>query len=214
MTSFSVNNWLLEKHVWRKCIHCKNSGKCRSIVSNQTKINEWKLQARFDWVCSWEIIKSATSLTTPSTCLSGIQFSTLKVLGVIDPKEPEKILQHWDEVNIVYFWIIYEMFQGSFYLRHHVIRYSFIFCRINSAVKENANNNSSRLTTCKFSQRHRRVEKGMLFFLIFFLHFSSLPMSWQDYSFLELALFGYIFSVVRWQKFAFGKWHPASAYVW
>ena len=35
-------------------------------------------------------MKSATSLTPPSTGLSDIQFSTLEVL-VIDPEAPEKI---------------------------------------------------------------------------------------------------------------------------
>ena len=32
--------------------------KSRSLESNQTKIKRWKLQTRFYWVCSWEIMKS------------------------------------------------------------------------------------------------------------------------------------------------------------
>ena len=34
--------------------------------------------------------KSATSLTPPSIGLTGIQCSTLKCIGVIDPEGPEK----------------------------------------------------------------------------------------------------------------------------
>ena len=68
-----------------------NSGKSRSLESNQTKIKKWKLQARFYWVYSWEIMKSATSLTPPSTGLSGIQFSILNVLESMILKDQKKI---------------------------------------------------------------------------------------------------------------------------
>ena len=34
----------------------KNSCKSRSLESNRTAIKKWKLQTRFYWVCSWEII--------------------------------------------------------------------------------------------------------------------------------------------------------------
>ena len=60
------------------------SSKCRSLMSNQTKITNWKLQNRFFLL---EIMKSATFLTPTSTDLSGIQFSTLEVLESLIPKD-------------------------------------------------------------------------------------------------------------------------------
>ena len=44
-----------------------NSGKSWSLESSPTKIKKWKLQTRFYWACSWEIIKCATSLMPPTT---------------------------------------------------------------------------------------------------------------------------------------------------
>ena len=72
--------------------HCwdyKKSGKVRTFESNQSKFNTWKLQTRFYWVCSWGIMKMATSLT-PRTGLSGFQFSTLKVLESLIPNDQKK----------------------------------------------------------------------------------------------------------------------------
>ena len=37
--------------------------------------NIWKQQTRFYWVCSWELMESATILTPPSNGLSGILLS-------------------------------------------------------------------------------------------------------------------------------------------
>jgi hypothetical protein len=48
------------------------------------------LQTRFDWVCSWGILKKSNFLTPPSTGLSGTRFSTLNSAGINDPEEPEK----------------------------------------------------------------------------------------------------------------------------
>ena len=49
----------------------KNSGE-KSIPRDQPNQNkEWKLQTQFYWVCSLEIMKSATSLMPPSTNLCG-----------------------------------------------------------------------------------------------------------------------------------------------
>ena len=65
--------------------------KSRSLESNQTKKKKKrKLQTRLYWVCSWEIMKSATSPTPLSIGLSGIQFSILNVLESLIPKEQKK----------------------------------------------------------------------------------------------------------------------------
>ena len=66
-----------------KCIYInsfRNSGEKSIPREQQSQNKEWKLQTRLHWVCSWEIMKSATSLTHPSTCLNGTQFSILNVL--------------------------------------------------------------------------------------------------------------------------------------
>ena len=60
--------------------------KSRSLESNQTENKESNLKIRFYWVCSWEKMKSATSLTPPSTVFSGTQFSILNVEESLIPK--------------------------------------------------------------------------------------------------------------------------------
>ena len=64
--------------------------KSRFLESSHTKIEKWKLQTRFYWVCSWEIMKSAISFTRLSTGLSGIQFSILNVLESMIPNDQKK----------------------------------------------------------------------------------------------------------------------------
>ena len=90
----------------------KNTGKSRSLESNQTRINEWKLQTRFFWlrVCSWEIMKNAPSLMTPSTSLSGIQFSKLKV-----PVEDLYVLEALKPCGGQYKWSTVVVNQYNFY---------------------------------------------------------------------------------------------------
>jgi hypothetical protein len=54
-----------------------------SIILNKIT---WKLQTRFDWVCSWGIMKKGNIPHALSTCLSDIRFQYLKVESMI-PKD-------------------------------------------------------------------------------------------------------------------------------
>ena len=50
----------------------------------------WKQQTRFYWVCSWEIMADATSLTPPSPGLSAALLSN-KSAEHYSPKRPENV---------------------------------------------------------------------------------------------------------------------------
>ena len=50
----------------------------------------WKQHTRFDWVCSWQIMENATSLTPP--CPGRLKrYSAFRCLNPIVPKGPENV---------------------------------------------------------------------------------------------------------------------------
>jgi hypothetical protein len=56
------------------------------------------LQTRFDWVCTWAMINKCNSFTSPSTGLSGTQYSTLNSAGInasMIPKDQKNITLKW-----------------------------------------------------------------------------------------------------------------------
>ena len=54
----------------------------RGFVGN-TASKVWKPQTHFDWVCSWEILEDATSLTPPSPRLSDTQSVSNSMLNQV-----------------------------------------------------------------------------------------------------------------------------------
>jgi hypothetical protein len=55
----------------------------------------WKLQTRFDWVCTWGIMKNAASLTPLAPAWAVLMFQHLKVLDSKIPKD----LKIWSEIR-------------------------------------------------------------------------------------------------------------------
>jgi hypothetical protein len=50
----------------------------------------WKLQTRFNWVCTWRIMKTFNIPHAPCSGWGASQFSILRSTGLNDPEGPEK----------------------------------------------------------------------------------------------------------------------------
>ena len=82
------------QHLTPAVVIIKIPVKSQSLLSNQTKIKKWKLQTRFYWICSWQIME-IQHLSRPQRWFKRYSIHNIKCIGIIDPEGPEKTTLRW-----------------------------------------------------------------------------------------------------------------------